>query len=79
MLLNDFKNKLPNIIDGPGHDHRYAINCDKIENELDWKQAVTFEEGLDRTVSGYLAHPEWIDHVKSGEYRKWLEKNYETR
>ncbi|MBU4269158.1 MAG: GDP-mannose 4,6-dehydratase [Acidobacteria bacterium] len=67
------------IIDRPGHDRRYAINCDKIKRELGWKQSVTFEEGLDRTVSWYLVNPEWINHVMSGEYRKWIDQNYKAR
>jgi len=74
-----YKKLITFVNDRPGHDRRYAINCDKIKNELGWKRSVTFEEGLDRTVIWYLAHPEWIDHVKSGEYKKWVEKNYETR
>lgn len=74
-----YKKLITFVNDRPGHDRRYAINCDKIKNELGWTQAVTFAEGLDRTVSWYLANHEWIDHVKSGEYRKWLEKNYESR
>ncbi|MBU4269165.1 MAG: dTDP-glucose 4,6-dehydratase [Acidobacteria bacterium] len=74
-----YKKLITFVNDRPGHDRRYAINCDKIKNELGWKQAVTFAEGLDRTVTWYLANPEWIEHIKSGEYRTWLEKNYETR
>ncbi|MDD4053088.1 MAG: dTDP-glucose 4,6-dehydratase [candidate division Zixibacteria bacterium] len=76
----DHYKKLINYVnDRPGHDRRYAINCDKIKNELGWKRSVTFEEGLDRTVSWYLANLQWIDRVKSGAYRQWIEKNYEAR
>lgn len=67
------------VKDRPGHDHRYAINCDKIKNELGWNQSVTFEEGLKKTVKWYLENNDWINNIKSGEYKKWLEKNYQQR
>jgi dTDP-glucose 4,6-dehydratase len=74
-----YKKLIIHVKDRPGHDRRYAINCEKIKKELGWKRSVTFEEGLDRTLDWYLAHKEWIDHVKSGEYKRWLEKNYKAR
>jgi len=67
------------VKDRPGHDRRYAIDCSKIKNELGWKQAVSFEEGLARTVDWYLANPQWIESIRSGEYQKWVEKNYGER
>ncbi len=67
------------IKDRPGHDRRYAIDCSKLKSELNWKQTVNFEEGLARTVDWYLANPEWIENIRSGEYKKWVEKNYEKR
>ena len=67
------------VKDRPGHDRRYAIDCSKIKRDLGWKQTVSFEEGLDRTVDWYLAHSVWIDGVRSGEYRNWVEKNYRGR
>jgi len=67
------------VKDRPGHDRRYAIDCSKIKNELDWKQTVNFEEGLSLTVEWYLANREWIDSIRSGEYKKWIEKNYKER
>jgi len=67
------------VKDRPGHDRRYAIDCSKIKNELGWKQTVNFEEGLSRTVDWYLTHPEWIESIRSGEYKKWIEKNYNER
>jgi dTDP-glucose 4,6-dehydratase len=77
---NDYYKKLITFVkDRAGHDRRYAINCDKIKRELGWKQSVTFEEGLRKTVSWYLSNKEWMDEIKSGEYRKWIEKNYERR
>jgi len=67
------------VKDRPGHDRRYAIDCSKIKNELNWKQTVNFKEGLSRTVDWYLANKEWIESVRSGDYRHWIEKNYEKR
>jgi dTDP-glucose 4,6-dehydratase len=67
------------VTDRPGHDRRYAINCDKIKKELAWKPAVSFEQGLRETVQWYLQHRQWIENVRSGEYKKWIEKNYGKR
>ena len=67
------------VKDRPGHDRRYAIDCSKIKKELGWKQTVSFEEGLEKTVDWYLANPKWIDSIRSGEYKNWLEKNYGER
>ncbi len=67
------------VKDRPGHDRRYAINCDKLKNELGWKQAYNFAEGLEATVDWYLANSEWIEHVRSGEYQNWISKNYGDR
>lgn len=79
-LNKDYYKKLITFVkDRPGHDRRYAINCDKIKKELGWKQMVTFEEGLSVTVDWYLKNQEWIDSIKSGEYKNWLDKNYKNR
>ncbi|MHC6203923.1 dTDP-glucose 4,6-dehydratase [Breznakiellaceae bacterium SP9] len=67
------------IKDRPGHDRRYAIDCSKIKRELGWKQAVNFEDGLERTVDWYLVNKDWVDNIRSGEYRNWIEKNYGKR
>jgi len=67
------------VADRPGHDRRYAINCDKIKNELGWHQNHTFEEGLRQTILWYLKNREWVESVRSGEYSSWIEKNYTTR
>jgi dTDP-glucose 4,6-dehydratase len=67
------------VKDRPGHDRRYAINCDKIKKQLKWKQSVSFEEGLTRTVDWYIANQQWINHIKTGEYKSWMEKNYQKR
>ena len=64
------------VKDRPGHDLRYAIDCSKLENELSWSPRETFESGLRKTIHWYLNHPQWIREVKSGEYLKWVEKQY---
>jgi len=67
------------VKDRPGHDHRYAIDCRKIERELGWKPIETFKSGLRKTVEWYLGNDTWMHNVTSGEYRKWLELNYVDR
>jgi dTDP-glucose 4,6-dehydratase len=64
------------VPDRPGHDRRYAIDCSKIQTELAWHPTETFATGLEKTVRWYLAHPGWVEHITSGEYLHWLEKNY---
>ena len=66
------------VKDRPGHDRRYAIDASKIERELDWKPAETFETGIRKTVQWYLANPEWVANVQSGAYRDWVQTQYET-
>jgi dTDP-glucose 4,6-dehydratase len=67
------------VKDRPGHDRRYAIDCSKIKQELGWKRQVSFEEGLRETVLWYLSNTGWVDGIRSGEYRNWMEKNYGNR
>jgi len=76
---NEVKKLITYVKDRPGHDRRYAINCDKIKNELKWKQSVTFEKGLDETINWYLNNSEWIQNIRSGDYLKWINKNYGSR
>jgi len=64
------------VKDRPGHDLRYAIDATKINRELGWKPSVTFEEGLAKTIDWYLANKDWLDHVTSGDYQKYYEKQY---
>ncbi|MBW7914062.1 MAG: dTDP-glucose 4,6-dehydratase [Taibaiella sp.] len=64
------------VKDRPGHDRRYAIDATKIKNELGWEPSVTFEEGLSITIDWYLANEEWLNHVTSGEYQKYYQKQY---
>jgi len=76
---NYYKKLITFVKDRPGHDRRYAINCDKIKRELGWRQKFDFEEGLDMTIKWYMNNQGWVDRVRSGEYRKWMEKNYKSR
>ena len=64
------------VKDRPGHDLRYAIDATKINKELGWKPSVTFEEGLSRTIDWFLANQEWLDHVTSGDYKKYYDNQY---
>jgi dTDP-glucose 4,6-dehydratase len=67
------------VTDRPGHDRRYAIDARKLERELGWRPAETFETGLRRTVAWYLENPAWLADVQSGNYRDWMLRNYGTR
>ncbi|CAM3655609.1 dTDP-glucose 4,6-dehydratase [Polynucleobacter brandtiae] len=65
------------VTDRPGHDRRYAIDAGKIERELGWRPAETFDSGIKKTIEWYLDNPAWIDGVVSGSYRDWLKKQYD--
>jgi dTDP-glucose 4,6-dehydratase len=67
------------VVDRPGHDRRYAIDATKIQKELNWSPGYSFEEAMESTVDWYLNNREWIDSVRSGDYRKWIERNYQNR
>lgn len=67
------------VKDRPGHDRRYAIDCGKIERELGWRASKDFDAGLRETVGWYLAHSDWIENVRSGNYQRWVELNYSMR
>ena len=58
------------VKDRPGHDHRYAIDFSKINNELGWNPSFSFEEGMEQTVEWYINHQEWCDNVSSGNYQR---------
>ncbi len=74
-----YREQITYVTDRPGHDRRYAIDASRIERELGWKPAETFDTGIRKTVQWYLGHQEWIASVQSGAYREWLEKNYTGR
>ncbi|KIY37615.1 spore coat protein [Pseudomonas sp. 10-1B] len=64
------------VTDRPGHDRRYAIDARKLERELGWKPAETFETGIRKTVTWYLANQEWVKGVMDGSYRDWVAQQY---
>ena len=71
-----YKEQITYVTDRPGHDRRYAIDARKIEQQLGWKPAETFETGIRKTVQWYLDNPEWVSNVLSGGYRDWVNKQY---
>jgi dTDP-glucose 4,6-dehydratase len=71
-----YENQITYIKDRPGHDRRYAIDASKLERALGWKPKETFETGLRKTVLWYLENETWVNHVVSGEYRSWVQKQY---
>ncbi|HET9976906.1 MAG TPA: dTDP-glucose 4,6-dehydratase [Burkholderiaceae bacterium] len=74
-----YKRLITHVKDRPGHDRRYAIDARKIERELGWRPAETFESGIRKTVQWYLDHPQWVAEVQSGGYRDWVATNYAAR
>ena len=74
-----YREQIAFVADRPGHDRRYAIDARKIERELGWKPAETFETGIRKTVQWYLDNRDWVNNVQSGNYRQWVEKNYAGR
>jgi dTDP-glucose 4,6-dehydratase len=64
------------VADRPGHDRRYAVDATKLEQELQWKPAETFETGIRKTVRWYLDHERWVQGITSGAYRDWIERQY---
>jgi len=71
-----YASQITYVTDRPGHDRRYAIDATKINRELGWKPAETFETGIRKTVEWYLEHQEWVQGITSGNYQKWIEKIY---
>ena len=71
-----YRTQITHVTDRPGHDRRYAIDARKIERELGWKPAETFETGIAKTVQWYLDHPQWVQNVQSGAYREWVNLQY---
>lgn len=67
------------VKDRPGHDRRYAIDCTRLKTELGWRQRATFDQGLRKTVRWYLDNRPWVDHVRTGTYRAWIDQNYAKR
>ncbi len=74
-----YKRLIKFVSDRPGHDFRYAMDSSKLKKELGWEPRESFETGLRKTIRWYLQNPQWVESVKSGEYKKWLEQNYNYR
>ena len=73
---DSYRKQVTFVTDRPGHDRRYAIDARKIERELGWKPAETFETGIRKTVQWYLDNQAWVTNVTNGSYREWIEKQY---
>ena len=71
-----YKDQITYVTDRPGHDRRYAIDARKLERELGWKPAETFETGIRKTVEWYLDNQPWVENVLSGSYRDWVAQQY---
>lgn len=74
-----YRDQITYVTDRPGHDRRYAIDAAKISDELGWKPLETFESGIRKTVEWYLSNTQWVENVKSGAYKTWIEQNYGER
>ncbi|ELY4601246.1 dTDP-glucose 4,6-dehydratase [Cronobacter malonaticus] len=74
-----YREQITYVADRPGHDRRYAIDADKISRELGWRPQETFESGIRKTVHWYLENSQWVENVKSGAYKSWIEQNYGAR
>jgi dTDP-glucose 4,6-dehydratase len=77
--LAELEGLISYVTDRPGHDLRYAIDASRVERDCQWTPRHDFEHGLRETVRWYLANGEWIEQVRSGEYRKWIARNYDNR
>ncbi len=73
-----YKNQISYVTDRPGHDRRYAIDARKLERELGWRPAETFDTGIRKTVQWYLDNPQWVQNVQSGAYRDWVSQQYDS-
>ena len=71
-----YREQIVFVQDRPGHDRRYAIDATRIERELGWRPAESFESGIRKTVQWYLDNQAWVRNVTSGAYRQWMETNY---
>ncbi len=78
-LLGKSEDQISYVKDRPGHDRRYAIDSTKIQNELGWKPAFQFENGIEATIKWYVENENWWRKVMSGEYMKYYEKNYSSK
>ncbi len=79
QLLGKPESLIQYVKDRPGHDRRYALDSSKIQRELGWAPMMSFEEGIQRTIEWYQANGAWLDHARSGEYRKYYDRHYTRR
>ncbi len=70
---------IQSVVDRPGHDRRYSLNCSKITAELGWRPQRSLEQGLRHTIEWYRANPAWVEAVRGGEYRSYYQKFYVER
>jgi dTDP-glucose 4,6-dehydratase len=78
-LLGRPESLITHVVDRPGHDRRYALDCSKIEKELRWRPQMQLNSGLEQTVRWYREHPDWVEAVRRSEYRTYYTKYYENR
>jgi dTDP-glucose 4,6-dehydratase len=76
---SSYGTQITHVSDRRGHDRRYAIDASKLQIELGWKPVETFDSGIRKTVQWYLSNPDWVEHVLSGTYREWVDKQYADR
>ena len=74
-----YKELIKFVKDRPGHDRRYSINCDKLKKELGWRREYSFDDGIKKTIKWYIDNRKWVESIKTGEYKKWIDKNYKMR
>lgn len=73
---SSYATQISYVKDRPGHDRRYAIDATKLERNLNWKPKETFETGIRKTIQWYLDNQAWVNHVVSGDYKNWVQKQY---
>jgi dTDP-glucose 4,6-dehydratase len=71
-----YKEQISFVTDRPGHDRRYAIDAGRMQSELGWSPQHDFESGIENTIQWYLAHRDWCNRVRSGEYRDYYVRQY---
>jgi dTDP-glucose 4,6-dehydratase len=79
QLMGKPESLLSYVKDRPGHDRRYALCCERMARDLDWKPAISLEDGLRQTIEWYRSHGDWLADVRGGAYRSYYEKYYENR
>ncbi|WP_370524670.1 dTDP-glucose 4,6-dehydratase [Snodgrassella sp. W8132] len=77
--IKSYKDLITFVPDRPGHDVRYAIDASKIKQELGWEPKENFQSGLRKTVLWYLNNQDWVDHILTGEYQKWIQQQYQPK